>query len=360
MHVLHVITRIENSGPNKVLIALATAQQGAREQVTVASLQPARDDSAYLTLLREQGVEVVGIEGGTRAQVRALARLAKERDITHLHCLRSQLLAYLARIKPQLVTSHNIPDEDWPHTRGPVFGLFLGWLHYALHIRAGKVAAINERMRVRLEERGGNVASVYNPVIVSDTPNGPRETPPKRLLFVAQLTGRKNQVLLLEALSRMGPAAKDLHVDLLGDGDTRADLEARAAVLKKETGAQVHIAGFVADPEPYFRNADLYVSPALSEGQPVAVLEALGYGLPCLLSDIPGHALQDAPEGAVEMFDLNAQALADALTRITSMPPRATTEEIADWGRRSFSPQSIAARYLELYDEVIAQGAGHA
>ena len=47
--------------------------------------------------------------------------------------------------------------------------------------------------------------------------------------------------------------------------------------------------GWVKDIAPYLIAGDAYVSASRSEGLPNAVLEALSWGLPVYLSDIPSH-----------------------------------------------------------------------
>ncbi len=77
-----------------------------------------------------------------------------------------------------------------------------------------------------------------------------------------------------------------------------------------------------------YRAADLFLGPARpEEGFGLPVLEALASGLPCLLSDTPGHR-EIAGEAAEYFPDGDPEGLADALSRL-SLPAaraRATTE----------------------------------
>lgn len=47
--------------------------------------------------------------------------------------------------------------------------------------------------------------------------------------------------------------------------------------------------GSTANPHQWYLHADVYISGSNFEGMPLGPLEALAHGLPCLLSDIPGH-----------------------------------------------------------------------
>ena len=49
--------------------------------------------------------------------------------------------------------------------------------------------------------------------------------------------------------------------------------------------------GFITGKElqELFSNAGCFVLPSSHEGLPIALLEALSFGLPCIVSDIPAH-----------------------------------------------------------------------
>jgi glycosyltransferase involved in cell wall biosynthesis len=88
--------------------------------------------------------------------------------------------------------------------------------------------------------------------------------------------------------------------------------------------------------EQIYAHAGAFVLPSAHEGLPIAMLEALSYGLPVLASDIPANLEVGLEETAY--FPLgNTQALAAGLARIQASPP----DEAAREARRQF----VAARY---------------
>jgi glycosyltransferase involved in cell wall biosynthesis len=61
--------------------------------------------------------------------------------------------------------------------------------------------------------------------------------------------------------------------------------------------------------------SDLFILPSLKEGMPNAMLEAMGSGLPCLGSNIPG--IRDILQYDELMFDpLDEKALVDRIQRL--------------------------------------------
>ena len=66
------------------------------------------------------------------------------------------------------------------------------------------------------------------------------------------------------------------------------------------------------------RRADLFLHPSRTEGHPAAVLEALGYGLPCLLTPATNVADEVAAAGAGWLVQPSAAAIAEGIKGILS------------------------------------------
>ena len=104
------------------------------------------------------------------------------------------------------------------------------------------------------------------------------------LLCAAEFSPRKNQRVLLEALSRL---PEDVVLLLPGDGALLT--ECRALAEKLGILDRVRFPGHVSDVTPWLRAADACVSVSRSEGLPFHVMEAMGCALPCVLSRVKGH-----------------------------------------------------------------------
>jgi glycosyltransferase involved in cell wall biosynthesis len=104
--------------------------------------------------------------------------------------------------------------------------------------------------------------------------------------FVGRLIANKGPHLLVEALRTAGPHVR---ATFLGDGPMRRGLEQRVARLG--LGARVAFEGTVAGPDvaERLRAADVLVRPSLTEGLPLAVLEAMASGTCVLASAVPGN-----------------------------------------------------------------------
>jgi glycosyltransferase involved in cell wall biosynthesis len=128
---------------------------------------------------------------------------------------------------------------------------------------------------------------------------------------VGTLGPRKNQRLLVDALSMVDAPAR-VHAVFAGDGPRRS-LSALAA--ERGVANRVRFLGYRADARRVLGESDYLVLPSLSEGQPLAVLEAFCDGVPVLASRIPEleELIDDGRTGW--LFDAtDPRALASALS----------------------------------------------
>ena len=117
------------------------------------------------------------------------------------------------------------------------------------------------------------------------------------LLSVGELSKRKNHEIVIKALGKIGnPRIKYL---ICGKGV----LEQRLLSLSKENSVekQVQLLGFRTDVLEICACADIFIFPSLQEGLPVALMEAMACGLPCIASNIRGNVdlIQDRINGYV-------------------------------------------------------------
>jgi glycosyltransferase involved in cell wall biosynthesis len=146
--------------------------------------------------------------------------------------------------------------------------------------------ALNDFARTRFI-RGGLPAHKIQvkPNFVSDP--GPRLNPPSQsrtILYVGRLDTEKGVETLLDAWDAWGPSRFELV--LIGDGRLGEVLRRRARPGIRLTGRLPREAVLAW----MLRSRALAFPSVLYEGQPIAVLEALGSGLPILASRLGGNA----------------------------------------------------------------------
>ena len=125
------------------------------------------------------------------------------------------------------------------------------------------------------------------------------------LLSVGELSKRKNHQIVIKALAEL--KNKQIYYVICGQGELKEELQQLCRQLGVED--QVIFAGFIRNIMEMCKMADIYVFPSLQEGLPVALMEAMSAGLPCVVSRIRGNIdlIQDRKGGFLcEPYDVSA------------------------------------------------------
>lgn len=115
---------------------------------------------------------------------------------------------------------------------------------------------------------------------------------PFHLLFVGRLVAYKGADILLEALHRLDQSGKGVKrpiiLTIVGDGPERQRLE--ALVQRLGLTPKVHFTGWIKQEETrqYYADADLFCFPSIREFGGAVALEAMAFGLPCIVPDYAG------------------------------------------------------------------------
>jgi glycosyltransferase involved in cell wall biosynthesis len=107
---------------------------------------------------------------------------------------------------------------------------------------------------------------------------------PIKLLFVGRLVPYKGPDMLLEAIAKLPEAIlQRVQLTIVGEGEMHAELEAMAQTLG--IAEHVRLTGFVppAETTAYYASSDLFCFPSVREYGGAVAMEAMAYGLPCIV-----------------------------------------------------------------------------
>ena len=207
-------------------------------------------------------------------------------------------------------------------------------------------------VRTRLSEPRGGVVVTRNGVDVPADPHGPAARQPLRVGGFGRLTAQKGYDVLLDAVRLLVDRGVELDVVLGGAGREEAALRDAAADLP------VTFTGWVCDPREFLAGLDVFCLPSRREALPLALLEAMAEGLPCVATAVGdiGSRLGDVVE-LVPVAD--PAALADGLQRLLEDRTRA-----ADLGRAARhrvvthhdAEAMVAATYAVLREVAVQAG----
>jgi glycosyltransferase involved in cell wall biosynthesis len=173
-----------------------------------------------------------------------------------------------------------------------------------------------------------------------------------RMLTVGRLTPQKGLRYLVEAMPAVLERSPDAHLLVAGGGPLEAELRDLAAA--RGVAGAVAFAGVRRDVPTLLAAADVFVLPSLWEGAAGALVEAMGLGVPVVVTDDP--ALREiAGDSAVYSPPRDPGAIAAAVAAVGRDLEAARTRA-RDAVARVRSQHDIAAntRRLEaVYDEAL-------
>lgn len=172
-------------------------------------------------------------------------------------------------------------------------------------------------------------------------------------ITVGRLNPPKGYRYLLEAMAQVVRQLSRVRLLVVGDGPSRTPLEqvARAAGLANA----IQFLGERRDVLALLDAADAFVFPSLSEGLPLALLEAMAMGKPCVASRIAPHQeMIEHGHSGLLVAARDPLGLAEAMHQVQSdtLWSRKLGEEARAAARR-FDAVSCAAALRQLYETVI-------
>jgi len=359
---------IESDGPGgaeRIIASVAAELQAAgAENVVIA---PAGGEGWLARELSGTGVQV------------ELFRL--DRPISP--ALARWLTGTLRRHHVALAHSHDFTMAvygAWAARRAGVAHLFTmhGSRYYAERLRrrvalrvaaelSGAVVAVSQSLARHLSRdlliRASRIVTI---------PNGARLTPVTRsslrgelrlgsadhlAVAVGNLYPVKGHGYLLDALAMLTERFPRLHVAIAGRGELEGPLLARARALR--VGDRFHLLGLRSDVANLLAAADVFVLPSLSEGLPLALLEAMLAARPIVataVGEIP--TALDGGRAGVLVPARDAGALASALASVLCDPAQARRLSAAAALRAAaeYAFGGMMARYGALYAQLLASG----
>jgi glycosyltransferase involved in cell wall biosynthesis len=179
------------------------------------------------------------------------------------------------------------------------------------------------------------------------------------LLFLSRIHEKKGCDLLIQAFAGVAAAEADLHLVIAGPDQT--GWAARLKSIARDLGVADRISwpGMLRDEMKWgaFYSAEAFVLPSHQENFGIAVAEALGCGLPVLISDKVNiwREVQSSGAGLVAPDTLHGT---DQLLRgwlsLTLEQRRAMSERARELFRRRFTVDAMAAGLLDVVSRQIS------
>lgn len=139
-----------------------------------------------------------------------------------------------------------------------------------------------------------NVKVIYNSI---STVEYDRARPNKRIILtLGHVVEYKNIFVWIEIAKRINEKFDDTEFIWLGDGEMLAE-----CIHLTSAHSRINFLGYDANPGKYYASAYLYLHPSKIESFGLSVIDALAYGVPCIISNAGGlpETLEDGISGFI-------------------------------------------------------------
>jgi glycosyltransferase involved in cell wall biosynthesis len=383
VRVARVIARLNVGGPAQHVVVLARglARRGFASKVIVG--RPGPDEGDMADLARGAGVDLVTLPSLGRAP-RPLADLAAL----------VALFRIFRRFRPRIVHTHTAKAGFLGRIAAALAGVPVIVHTFHGHVFAGYFPPlVSEAVRATERFLAGLTTAIIalSPAQRRDLVRRYRVAPRRRVHVLplgidlgpfheararhagalraelgippgAPLLGAVGRLVkvkaidrLLRAMEAISAARPDAWLVIAGDGPERARLEAlarRAAIAHR-----VRFLGFRRDLPRLYADLDLFVLSSKNEGTPLALIEALAAGVPCVATSVGGvpDVMGPEPPGALVPPE-DPRALAAAVLALLGDPDRRARCAAAAVARTErFGAERLVEETAALYTRLLAR-----
>lgn len=362
MRVLHILNELKPSGAESMLRAAAAYWRG--QNLTSDILSTGSTLGAYASTLEKAGYHIYHIPFSPSYSflIRVYKFLKRQGyDVIHIHTERANFwhafLAYITKSRCIIRTVHNVFSfrktlrleryvQRWIMRR--IFGV--------------KMISIGSSVKSTELKIHGNYSIIvpnwfdsvkFKPPSMKER-SAARKTLniPNDVMIVTSIGGcspQKNHSSIIKALAKIPKNASLIYLHV---GPEVEGCPERKLAETVEVSNRVHFLGTVLDIDSILYASDVYVMPSLYEGFSIAAIEAMGAGLPVILSDVPG--LRDLREVCESIYwvEPTSESIARAILDFLDMPAsdlRDSGLRLSKCVHRNFAVENGAGAYASLY-----------
>ena len=179
--------------------------------------------------------------------------------------------------------------------------------------------------------------------------------PEGALLFgsAGRLVPEKAYDVFIKAAAQMKHEGFNVHFAIAGQGPLQGELESLIAQHQLED--RFHLLGFQADIPLILKQLDVFVLSSRSEGFPLALIEALAAGVPCIATRVGGTAEMLGETGGLIVPSESPELLAHAMHSALDMGLRQRLAQTGPGIAQAFSYESCGRHFSHIYTDLLAK-----
>lgn len=364
--ILYIVSTLKRSGPTNQLYSLIKFLDKNVFEPTILTLSHEEKESRYEDFVK-LGVSISSLNlSRYRMFIDGIGKLKKivsqiNPDIIHSSGIRADICTYKYLNKyNSCSTIHNYAYDDYVMKFGKIKGELMARIHLSVINKMKYPIACSYSIAEKLKEKHDIKCDIVQNGIDDDVFSPVSEEERKKLKTMLNLakdkmlyisTGalilRKDPIFLIQAFKKFNISGK-AQLLLLGDGPLKKECE-------KYKDDNILIKGRVKNVVDYLKASDVFVSVSRSEGLPLAVLEAMGVGLPLILSDIAPHKeILKWNHGIGKIFKIgNEKQLVECLNYYLNCSTKNIGLMSRDTLEKYFSAKVMSKSYQDRYKKIL-------
>lgn len=252
---------------------------------------------------------------------------------------------------PHLSIVHSEFKYDYPN---PLIRFIYSLALLISRWKTKKYIAVSEYIKSKLEESGVNgkkIVVVYNGVEFTGVPD--RVIKKKNQITIGSV-GRLHQVKGYENLIKAAVKIKNDNwmIQIIGEGQEKSNLNDLIDSLQLKD--KIKLLGHIDNLEKVYDNFDIYIQPSFSEGFGLTVVEAMGAGLPVIVTPVGSlpEIVSDNETGIIAE-GIDPDSLLGAMNKLIENPVQAQKMGIlaAEDVRKRFDVKTWAQKTVDVFLE---------
>lgn len=275
-------------------------------------------------------------------------------DVLHYHAEGSCAMLWLPKLF-HVRTVATIHGLDWQRAKWGGFATrYLKWGEKMAAKKADQIIVLSKNMQRYFKETYGrdtvyipnglSMPCMREPFLITEKYGLHKD---EYILFLARIVPEKGVHYLVDAFMQL-----DTDKKLVIAGGSSHSMDYYNEIQEKTKGDdRIIMTGFVQDEllEELYSNCNMYVLPSDVEGMPISLLEAMGYGRRCLVSDIPENT-EIAMEHAVCFRHGDVADLQEKMQEML-LNPQTDHPENRAYVKEQFNWDTIVEQTLLLYGQ---------
>lgn len=281
-------------------------------------------------------------------------------DIAHMHSVflpkQASLAQYFDKCRiPYIITPHGGLDSKHGKWKKWLYSLLIEKKRFQ---RASAITVVTPKeektIRVFVPNYLGIIRWVPNPIVQSSKLAWKGNITPKRVVYLGRFDVFHKGIDILVEIARHLPS--DIEFHLYGTRDRKTERQLNQVEQNLPKNVHFHGPIFGEEKTRILVEASLYIQVSRWEVFGLSIAEAMYLGTPCAIAKTLNFSEIFSEYDLGLVLPPDPREAANYLSRILDQPEQLQiwSKQAQLYAREAFQAKKVAARYLELYEEVLS------